>query len=91
MKIKPIFDKLYIKPADTETQSSGGIFIPDNATEKPTTGTVLAVGTGRITSDGTVIPLVVNVGDTVMYNKNAGIKVDEHLILAEDQVLAVII
>jgi len=90
MNIKPIFDKLYIKPAELETKSKGGIFIPDNATETPTTGTVIAVGTGRITHDGSVIPLVVNVGDTVMYNKDAGIKVDEHLILAEDQVLAVI-
>lgn len=90
MIIKPILDKLYIKPAETETKSAGGIFIPDNAKEAPTTGTVIAVGTGRIAKDGTIVPLVVNEGDTVMYNKGAGIKIDDYLILSEDQVLAVI-
>ena len=91
MNVKPILDKLYIKPAETESQTKGGIFIPTTASEQPTTGTVIAAGTGRIANDGTVVPLVVNVGDTVLYNKGAGIVIDEHLILAEDQVLAVIL
>jgi|TARA_B110000503_G_C7136259_1_gene408956 chaperonin GroES len=90
MNVKPILDKLYIKPAEAETKTAGGIFIPGTATESPTTGTVIAVGTGRITRDGSVVSLVVKEGDVVMYNKGAGIKVDDYLILAEDQVLAVI-
>ena len=90
MNVRPILDKLYIKPTEAETKTAGGIFIPDNAKEAPTTGKVIAAGTGRIAQNGSVVPLVVKEGDTVMYNKGAGIKIDEYLILAEDQILAVI-
>jgi len=94
MKIKTILDKICVKPAEAETQTAGGIFIPDNAKDAPVKGTVVSVGTGRISQDGTVVPLNIKEGDTVMYTKGAGqtIKVDEeeHLILTEEQILAVV-
>lgn len=94
MKIKPILDRICVKPNDTETTTAGGLFIPDNAKDTPVQGTVVSVGTGRITEDGTIVPLNVNEGDTVMYVKGAGQTInvdnDEHLILTEDQVLAIL-
>ena len=94
MLIKPIRDRILVKPADAETKTAGGLFIPDNAKEGPVKGTVVSAGTGRVTSDGTVVPLVVSEGSTVMYLKGAGqnVKVDDtdHLILTEDQILAIV-
>lgn len=94
MKLKPILDKICVKPVEAEKQTAGGIFIPDTAKDTPMKGTVIGVGTGRISRDGTIVPLNIKEGDTVMYVKGAGqtIKVDEveHLILTEDQVLAVV-
>ena len=94
MKLKPILDKICVKPVEAEKQTAGGIFIPDTAKDTPMKGTVIGVGTGRISRDGTIVPLSIKEGDTVMYVKGAGqtIKVDEveHLILTEDQVLAVV-
>ena len=94
MLIKPIRDRILVKPADAETKTAGGLFIPDNAKEGPVRGTVVSAGTGRVTDDGTVVPLVVTEGNTVMYIKGAGqtVKVDdqEHLILTEDQILAIV-
>lgn len=94
MNVKPILDKLYIQPIDPEEKTSGGIIIPDNAKEAPSRGRVMGVGTGRITRDGAVVPLVVREGDTVLFNRGAGhevkVKNEKHLILSEDQVLAVV-
>ena len=94
MLIKPIRDRILVKPADAETKTAGGLFIPNNAKEGPVRGTVVSTGTGRITDDGTVVPLVVSEGSTVMYLKGAGqtVKVDntDHLILTEDQILAIV-
>lgn len=94
MLIKPIRDRILVKPADAETKTAGGLFIPDNAKEGPVKGTVVSAGTGRVTDDGTVVPLVVTEGNTVMYIKGAGqtVKVEdqEHLILTEDQILAIV-
>jgi len=94
MSIKLIRDRILVKPADAETKTAGGFFIPGNAKEGPVRGTVVSTGTGRITDDGTVIPLVVSEGSTVMYLKGAGqtIKVDntDYLILSEDQILAIV-
>lgn len=94
MKLKPILDKICVKPAEAEKQTAGGIFIPDTAKDTPMKGTVTSVGTGRISRDGTIVPLNIKEGDTVMYVKGAGqtINVDdvEHLILTEDQILAVV-
>ena len=94
MKISPIRDRILVKPAEAETKTAGGLFIPDNAKEGPVKGTVVSAGTGRIAEDGTIVPLVVSRGNTVMYVKGAGqtVKVEdqEHLILTEDQILAIV-
>jgi len=94
MKINPIRDRILIKPLDAETVTKSGIVIPDAAQEKPIQGKVLAVGTGKVTEEGQVVPLVVKEGDTVMYGKYAGqtVKLDniEHVILKEDDVMAIV-
>lgn len=94
MKINPIRDRILIKPLDAETVTKSGIVIPETAKEKPVTGKVLAVGSGKITEEGQVVSLVVKEGDTVMYSQYAGQKVkidnEEHLILKEDDVMAIV-
>jgi chaperonin GroES len=94
MKINPIRDRILVKPAEVETKTTGGLFIPDNAKEGPVKGTVISAGTGRITDDGATVPLVVSEGNTVMFTKGAGqtvtINDQEHLILTEDQILAIV-
>jgi chaperonin GroES len=94
MKINPIRDRIIIKPLDAETTTKSGIVIPDNAVEKPMQGRVLGVGTGKVTQEGTIVPLVVKQGDTVMYGKYAGqsVKVDgeELIVLKEDDVMAIV-
>jgi chaperonin GroES len=95
MKIKPILDKICVKAIQEETQTSGGIFIPDNAKDAPLRGTVVSVGTGRRNKNGDIEPLHVSEGDVIMFVKGAGesIKVDdeEYLILTEEQILAVLV
>ena len=95
LKLKPLSDRVIIDPVtDDSAKSSGGIFIPDTAKEKPQKGKVLAVGPGRTTDDGKVIPLPVKAGDTVIYSKYAGTeyKVDgkEYLIVREADILAIV-
>ena len=94
MQLKPLHDRIIIKPLDSETVTKAGIFIPDNAQEKPQQGKVLAVGKGKVTEDGKVLPLSIKEGDTVLYTKYAGqtVKVDdvEHIVLKEDDVLAIV-
>ena len=94
MKLRPLHDRIIIKPLDNETVTKFGIVIPDNAQEKPQQGKVLAVGKGKVTEDGKVLPLSIKEGDTVLYGKYAGqtIKVDdvEHIVLKEDDVLAIV-
>lgn len=94
MKINPIRDRILIKPLDAETVTKSGIVIPENAQEKPIQGRVLAVGTGKLTEEGQTVPLVVKEGDTVMYSKFSGqtVKLDnvEHVILKEDDVMAIV-
>lgn len=94
MKINPIRDRILIKPLDAETITKSGIVIPEAAQEKPIQGRVLAVGTGKVTEEGQTVPLVVKEGDTVMYGKYSGqtVKIDneEHVILKEDDVMAIV-
>lgn len=94
MKMKPLHDRLLVKPLDAETVTKSGIVIPDNAAEKPITGKVVSTGTGKVTEEGVTIPLTVKEGDTVMYGKYAGqsVKVDgeELIVLKEDDVLAIV-
>ncbi len=94
MKIKPIRDKIVVKPLEAETVTSSGIVIPDNATEKPLQGKVIGVGGGKVAENGTIVPLTIKEGDTVLYGKYSGqtVKVDnvEHIVLKEDEVMAIV-
>jgi chaperonin GroES len=93
MKLRPLHDRVVVKRLEEEEKTAGGIIIPDTAKEKPQQGKVIAVGKGRILEDGKVIPLVVKEGDRILFSKYAGtdIKVDgdEHLIMREDDILAI--
>ncbi len=92
--LKPLADRLVIKPATREETTASGIVLPDTAKEKPQRGTVLAAGEGRLDDDGDRIPMEVKVGDQVIFAKYAGteFKLDDEdvLILSEKDVLAVI-
>lgn len=94
MKLSPIRDRVLVKPIEETNVTKSGIVIPDNAAEKPIQGKVLAIGTGKLLDNGTVIPLVVKPGDTVLYGKYAGttVKLDnnDHIVLKEDDILAVV-
>ena len=94
MKLKPLHDRLVVRVLEAETKTAAGLVIPDNAAEKPTRGTVLAVGSGRTLDNGSVLAMAVTVGDIVLFGKYAGqtVKVDgeELTILREDDVFAVI-
>ena len=92
-KMKPLEDRIVVKPSEEEQTTTSGIVIPDTAKEKPQEGSVVAVGPGRF-EDGQRVPLDVGVGDTVIYSKYGGtvVKVegDEYLILSARDVLAVV-
>jgi len=94
MKIRPLADRLVVKRIAQEEKSKGGIIIPDTAKEKPIEGEVIAVGSGKVQKNGKVRPLDVKAGDRVLFGKYSGneIKLDgvEHVILTEDDVLAVL-
>jgi len=94
MKVKPLQDRLVIKRIEEEEKTKGGIIIPDAAKEKPQEGRVIAVGEGKVLESGQRSPISVKVGDKILFGKYSGteIKIDgeEHLILREDDVLAVI-
>ncbi len=91
--IRPLEDRILVKPEEGEETTISGIVIPDTAKEKPQEGTVLAVGPGRF-EDGARVPLDVSVGDTVLYSKYGGTEVkhngEEYLVLSARDVLAVI-
>lgn len=94
MKIKPLADRVIIKRVEEEERTKGGIIIPDTAQEKPIIGEVVAVGKGKTVESGKVVELSVKVGDRVLFGKYAGteIKIDgeEHLIMNEDEILAIV-
>ena len=94
MKVRPLRDRILVERLEEAAQQVGGIIIPDTAKEKPQQGRVVAVGMGRVTDKGDVIPLDVQVGDTVLFGKYAGteIKLDgtEYLIVREDEVLGIV-
>ena len=94
MKIKPLSDRVLVKPLEEEEQVRGGIIIPDTAKEKPQRGEVVAVGPGKITEEGKMLPLHVKVGEQVLYGKYAGaeVKLDDmdYLIMPESDILAVL-
>jgi chaperonin GroES len=94
MKIKPLQDRLVVKRLEEEEKTKGGIIIPDSAKEKPQEARVVAVGDGKMLESGQKAPLTVKPGDKILFGKYSGteIKIDgeEHLILREDDVLAIV-
>jgi chaperonin GroES len=95
MNIRPLHDRIVVKRIDEDQTKIGGLFIPDSAKEKPQQGEVVAVGKGKHNDDGKLIPMDVKVGDRVLFGKYSGSDVpkaygDDHLIMREDEILAVI-
>lgn len=94
MNIRPLHDRILVKRLEEESKTTGGLFIPDTAKEKPIQAKVVAVGSGKRDKDGKVIPLDVKPGDTVLFSKYSGseVKIDgeEHLIMREDDLLAIL-
>lgn len=88
----PLGERVIVKPADSEKQTKGGIFLPDTSKEKPQEGTVVAVGPGRISDDGKRLAMELSEGDRIVYSKFAGTEYkdgdEEYLILRESDVLA---
>jgi len=94
MKIRPLGDRLLVKPLEEKEVKKGNIIIPDTAKEKPQEGTVVAVGKGKMTEDGKLIPMDVKVGDKILFGKYSGTEVKindvEHLIMHQDDILGII-
>jgi chaperonin GroES len=94
MKVRPLHDRLLVKRIEEEEKTKGGLIIPDTAKEKPMEGRVIAVGEGKVNEDGKLRPLDVHKGDRVLFGKYSGTEIqvlgDEHLIIREDDVLAVL-
>ena len=94
MTVHPLFDRVLVKRNEEVTRTKSGLFLPESATEKPMQATVLAVGQGKVSDDGTLSPLIVKVGDQIIFGKYSGteIKVDgeDRLILREEDILGII-
>ena len=95
IKIKPLADRVIVKPSsETESKTAGGIIIPDTAKEKPSRGEVVAVGPGRLDENGKAMPMYVKVGDHVLYSKYGGTEVEwdsqKYLIMSEMDIQAII-
>jgi len=94
MQIRPLHDRLIVKRLEEDEKTKGGIIIPDTAKEKPIEGKVIAVGTGKVKKDGTKVLMEIKKGDRILFAKYAGTEVkiegEEHLIMKEDDVLAII-
>ncbi len=94
IKLTPLEDKIIVKQAEAQTQTASGLYIPDNAKEKPQQGEVLAVGPGRRDDKGERIPMDVKVGDKVLYSKYGGTEVhyegEDYLIVGARDILAVL-
>jgi chaperonin GroES len=94
MRLKPLGDRVVVKPLEEEERTKGGIVLPDTAKEKPQHGEILAVGPGALDEDGERLPMDVNVGDRVLFAKYAGTEVkiddDELLILRQSDILAIV-
>lgn len=94
MNVKPMEDRVILKPMEAEQKSAGGIIIPDNAKEKPQKGEVIAVGPGKVNDKGEKIPVTLKKGDKVLYGKYSGTEVSidgsDYLIVRESDVLAIL-
>jgi chaperonin GroES len=93
MTLKPLADRVVVKPSEAEEKTKGGIIVPDTAKEKPVWGEVIAVGPGRVSDDGKQIPMEVKAGDRVLYGKYSGTEVtvdgEELLIMRESDIFAI--
>jgi chaperonin GroES len=94
MKFKPLRDRVFVKYSSEEEMTSGGLYIPDTAKEKPQKGTIVAVGSGKVTDDGKRQPLEVKVGDTILFDKYSGSKIrldeEDYLIIREEDILGIL-
>ena len=95
MNLKPLADRIIIKPLESVEKTSGGIVLPDSSKEKPQEGKVVAVGKGKVTTDGKLQAVEVKVGDLVLYGKYSGNEIttkdgEEYLIIREEDVLAIV-
>ncbi len=94
MQIKPLYDRVVVKPFEEMEVKKGGIIIPDTAKEKPMEGEVMEVGSGRVTDEGKKMPLEVKKGDRILYGKYSGTEVNvgsvEYLIMRESDIFAII-
>ncbi|MCD6023538.1 MAG: chaperonin Cpn10 [Fibrobacteria bacterium] len=94
MSVKPLADRVLVEALEAAEKTAGGLYIPDNAKEKPQKGKIIAVGPGKAAENGTVIKPEVKVGDTVLYGKYSGTEVSvdgkDYLIMRESDLLAVI-
>jgi chaperonin GroES len=92
--IRPLGEKVLVKPAESKEVKKGGIIIPDTAKEKPQEGEIIAVGTGKRTEDGKIMALDVKVGDKILFGKYSGteVKIDdvEYLIMSQDDIFGII-
>jgi chaperonin GroES len=93
MKIKPLADRVVVRPLEAEEKTKGGLYVPDTAKERPQQGEIIAVGPGR-TEDGKKIPPEVKVGDKILYGKYSGTEVTydgvEYLIMRESDIFAIL-
>jgi chaperonin GroES len=94
MNVRPLFDRVLVKRNDEPSKTKSGLFLPETAKEKPVEGTVLGVGSGRVTDEGKVTPLTVKVGDRVVFGKYSGTEIkiegEDRLILREEDILGII-
>ena len=94
MKVQPLFDNVLIEPTDAEERTASGILLPDSAKEKPQTGKVVAVGSGKVGPKGDVHPMVVKVGDVVLYKKWGGNEVKlegkEYTLVSQEDILGIV-
>ena len=94
MNIKPLGDRVLVRPIEAEEEIKGGIIIPDTAKEKPQKGEIVAVGSGKLDESGKNMPMNVKVGDKVLYSKYGGTEVKiedgEYLIMSESDIMAII-
>ena len=94
IKLKPLSDRVVVKPAAAEEKTAGGIILPDTVKEKPVEGTVVAAGPGKVADDGKAIKMEVKVGDKVLYGKYSGTEVtingEEYLIMRESDIFGIL-
>ncbi|MEI6090805.1 MAG: co-chaperone GroES [bacterium] len=94
MALRPLHDRILVRPAEAEEVTKGGIIIPDTAKEKPQQGEIIAVGKGKIADDGKLVAMELKIGDTVLYGKYSGTEVtvegESLLMMRESDVFAVI-